>query len=107
MPARYHPPAGTKTFQGGGMPDAVAREVDKRDLVLEQAVQAGDAAGIVGMAADERGVIYAGAAGYRALGGEARMSLDTVFWTASMTKAITSVAALQLVEAGEVSLDAP
>jgi CubicO group peptidase (beta-lactamase class C family) len=33
------------------------------------------------------------------------MSLDTVCWIASMTKAITSVAAMQLVEQGRVSLD--
>ena len=29
------------------------------------------------------------------------MSTDTVFWIASMTKAITSVAAMQLVEQGK------
>jgi len=32
---------------------------------------------------------------------------DAVFWIASMTKAITAVAAMQLVEAGKVSLDEP
>ena len=35
------------------------------------------------------------------------MTLDTVFRIASMTKAITSVAAMQLVEEGRLSLDAP
>jgi methyl acetate hydrolase len=35
------------------------------------------------------------------------MTLDTVFWLASMTKAITSVAAMQLVERGLLELDAP
>ena len=32
---------------------------------------------------------------------------DAVFWIASMTKAITAVAAMQLVEAGKIGLDAP
>jgi len=77
------------------------------DQILEQAVQAGDAAGIVAMAADANGVIYEGAFGKRAVGGDADMSLDTVVWIASMTKAITSVAAMQLVEQGKIDLDEP
>jgi CubicO group peptidase (beta-lactamase class C family) len=35
------------------------------------------------------------------------MTVDTVTWVASMTKAITSVAAMQLVEQGRVTLDEP
>ena len=35
------------------------------------------------------------------------MTLDTVFRIASMTKAVTSVAAMQLVEEGRLALDAP
>ena len=35
------------------------------------------------------------------------MTLDTVFWIASMTKAVTSVAAMQLVEQGKLDLDEP
>jgi CubicO group peptidase (beta-lactamase class C family) len=35
------------------------------------------------------------------------MTLDTVCWIASMTKAVTSVCAMQLVEQGRLSLDAP
>ena len=35
----------------------------------------------------------------------AAMTTDTVFQFASMTKAVTSVAAMQLVEAGKLSLD--
>src|SRR5262245_38951269 len=35
------------------------------------------------------------------------MTTDTVVWIASMTKAITSVAAVQLVERGKLDLDAP
>jgi CubicO group peptidase (beta-lactamase class C family) len=35
------------------------------------------------------------------------MTLDTVVWIASMTKAITATAAMQLVEAGKLSLERP
>ncbi|MBV9579416.1 MAG: beta-lactamase family protein, partial [Chloroflexi bacterium] len=77
------------------------------DQLFEEAVEAGDVAGVVALAADDSGVIYQGVFGKRALGGDADMSLDTVVWLASMTKAVTSVAAMQLVEQGEVTLDEP
>ena len=35
------------------------------------------------------------------------MTADSVFWIASMTKAITAAAAMQLVEQGKLSLDEP
>lgn len=77
------------------------------DQVLERAVTAGEVAGVVALAADDRDVIYAGAFGKRAADSQADMTLDTVVWIASMTKAVTSVAALQLVERGQVTLDEP
>ncbi len=77
------------------------------DQVLERAVNAGDVAGVVGVAADDRGVIYEGAFGKRAADADAPMTVDTVVWIASMTKAITSVAAMQLVEQGRIALDEP
>ena len=77
------------------------------DRVLEAAVERGDVPGIVAMAADRDGVIYQGAFGRRALPDGAAMTADTVFWIASMTKAITSTAAMQLVEQGRLALDQP
>jgi methyl acetate hydrolase len=77
------------------------------DDVLRQAVDAGDAAGVVAMAATDKGVLYEGTAGRRALDQSATMTADTVFRIASMTKAITSVAAMQLVEQGKLKLDEP
>jgi methyl acetate hydrolase len=77
------------------------------DRVLEQAVESGAVAGVVAVAANDQGVVYEGAFGKRAAGGPAPMTMDTVFWIASMTKAITSVAALQQVEHGRLSLDEP
>jgi CubicO group peptidase (beta-lactamase class C family) len=83
---------------------AVASQVDR---VLASAAERGTVAGVVALAADARAVRYEGAFGKRALGGDAPMTLDTVFGIASMTKPVTSVAALQLVEQGRVSLDEP
>src|SRR5215813_1444139 len=77
------------------------------DDVLRQGVEARDAAGVVAMAASDRGVLYEGAAGLRALDQPAVMTGDTVFRIASMTKTITSVAAMQLVEQGRLKLDEP
>jgi methyl acetate hydrolase len=77
------------------------------DQVLERAVDSGELPGVVALAADDRGVIYEGAYGKRAIDGAAAMSLDTVMWIASMTKAVTSVAALQFVEQGKITLDEP
>ena len=77
------------------------------DDVLEQAVESGRVPGVVALAADASGVIYEGAFGKRRAGGDVDMSTDTVFWIASMTKAVTSVAAMQLVEQGTLSLDEP
>ena len=77
------------------------------DGVLRQAVDAKDVPGVVAMAATDKGVLYEGAFGLRALDQSTPMTLDTVFRIASMTKAITSVAAMQLVEQGKLKLGEP
>ena len=77
------------------------------DRVLETAVERGDVPGVVAMAADRGGVIYEGAFGRRALPDGEAMTADSVFWIASMTKAITSMAAMRLVERGRLALDQP
>ena len=82
----------------------VATEADR---VLERAVDAGEVAGVVALAANDAGIFYQGAFGKRAIGQDPDMTLDTVFWIASMTKAVTSVAGMQLVEQGRVGLDEP
>jgi hypothetical protein len=57
------------------------------------------------VAANDKGVIYEGAFGTRDLPQGPAMTLDTTFRIASMTKAVTSVAAMQLVEQGRLQLD--
>ena len=77
------------------------------DDAFQKAVDAGKVPGAVAMAATDKGILYETAIGYRDTASGRRMSLDTVFWIASMTKAVTATAAMQLVERGELQLDRP
>ena len=77
------------------------------DTAFTQAVESRAMPGIVAMAATDKGVVYEGAFGKRELGKDAPMTLDTVVWIASMTKAITATAAMQLVERGKLDLELP
>ncbi|MBR1216654.1 beta-lactamase family protein [Bradyrhizobium sp. U87765 SZCCT0131] len=77
------------------------------DQVLRRAVDSGDIPGVVATAATGSDVIYDGAFGQRDLSKPQPMTTDSVFWIASMTKAVTSAAAMQLVEQGKLSLDGP
>ena len=82
-------------------------ELPRIDEALKAGVDRGDVPGVVAMAATRGGPVYQGAFGRRALPAGAAMTPDTVFWIASMTKAITSTAAMQLVEEGKLGLDRP
>jgi methyl acetate hydrolase len=77
------------------------------DQILRQKAEAGEIPGVVAMAATASEVIYQGAFGKRDLSKDNAMTADSVFWIASMTKAITAAAGMQLVEQGKLSLDAP
>jgi len=70
------------------------------DNVLTKPIEAGLIPGVVALAADDRGVFYEGAFGWRAIDRPEPMTLDSVFRIASMTKAVTGTAAMQLVELG-------
>lgn len=75
------------------------------DRILGAAVERGDVPGVVAMATDGKGVIYEGAFGSRGLADPVPMTTETVFWIASMTKAITGACVMQLVERGLIGLD--
>jgi methyl acetate hydrolase len=80
---------------------------DALDGLLNAAAAKGEVPGVVGMITDRSNTIYQGAFGRRALGQDAPMTVDTVGLIASMTKAITSTAAMQLVERGKLDLESP
>jgi methyl acetate hydrolase len=77
------------------------------DETLQAAVARKDVTGVVGMAADRKGLIYQGAFGVADLPSAQPMKVDTIFRIASMTKAVTSAALMQLVEQGKVALEDP
>ena len=77
------------------------------DAALRRAVEAKEIPGVVAAAANDRGIFYEGAFGTRDIAKGAEMTADTIFRIASMTKAVTSVAAMQLVEQGRLDLDQP
>jgi methyl acetate hydrolase len=94
---------------GGFIGRAAAQGPQSRqiDAVLRRAVDGKEVPGVVAVAANDRGVIYEGAFGTRDLAKGPDMTLDTIFRIASMTKAVTSVAAMQLVEQGKLQLEEP
>ncbi len=77
------------------------------DQLLRQKSDAKEIPGVVAMAANSTEVIYQGAYGKRDLSKDDAMTTDSVFWIASMSKALTAAGAMQLVEQGKLSLDAP
>ena len=77
------------------------------DQVLINAVDAGSVPHIVAVAGNEYDTIYSGACGPRAAGEQNQISADTILRITSQTKMVTTVAALQQVEAGALELNAP
>jgi len=59
------------------------------------------------MVANADKTIYAGAFGKRDSASGVDVKIDSIFYIASMTKAVTSAAAMQLVERGSLKLDEP
>src|SRR5258708_682765 len=84
--------SGVATARPAGAQGSVTASRARIDAVLRQAVDTREVPGVVAMAATDKGLVYEGAFGLRALDASATMTLDTVFRIASMTKAITSVA---------------
>src|ERR1700736_1117787 len=94
--------AGRAFAQGGS-----AQSRSQIDAGLRRADEGKEVPGVVAVAANDKGLIYEGAFGTRDLAKGPDMTLDTIFRLASMTKAVTSVAAMQLVEQGKLQLEQP
>ena len=77
--------------------------------ILDRGVGDGDVAGATAQIVTAGDVLCSAAAGVRSVDDDAAgsMTTDTVCWIASMSKAATGAAAMQLVERGELQLDAP
>ncbi len=77
------------------------------DSLLEQTVRAGRLTGAVALVLRDDRVVYERAVGWADKEAGRRMTPDALFRIASQTKALTSVAALMLVEDGRLSLADP
>ena len=77
------------------------------DAYLSRTVATTKIPGIVAMVADADGVLYSGAFGKQDVANGVPMSSDTLFRIASMTKPVTSVAVMMLVQEGDIGLDDP
>jgi methyl acetate hydrolase len=77
------------------------------DTALRGAVERKDVPGVVALITDRRRVLYQGAFGVADVSTGRALTADALFRIASMTKAITSAAAMQLVEQGRFGLDDP
>jgi methyl acetate hydrolase len=89
--------------------DATAIDATAIDALLDGAVRDGALPGVTVIVSGRDGVLYEGSAGRLHAGDpdSPEVGADTMFRMASMTKAMASVAALQLVEEGLLALDTP
>lgn len=94
-----------KAGQPTGTSASVAASLDEK---LSVAIKRGDVpGGLVAMATAKDRVLYQGAFGKADVARDRPMTADAIFRIASMTKAVTSVAAMQLVSQGRFTLDDP
>lgn len=89
--------------QSGFDPAALARASE----ALKGVIDAGDLSGAVTLIWRKGEVVQVAALGLADIAERRPMTRDTLFRIASMTKPVTSVAILMLIEAGELSLDDP
>ena len=81
--------------------------LDQIGLLVQDAVDRNEVSGAVTLVARLGRVAHLDAVGWRDLERRAPMETDTLFRIASMTKAVTSVAAMQLYESGALMLSDP
>ena len=77
------------------------------DAALRGAVERRDVPGVVALVVNRDRVLYQGAFGVTDIPSGRALAPDAMFRIASMTKAVTSVALMQLVEQGRIGLDDP
>ncbi len=90
------PPFAGAQQPSGGLDDQLRKSIGEKDLP-----------GVVAMATDRQRVLYQGAFGKADVATGRALTADALFRIASMTKAITSTAAMQLIEQGRFGLDDP
>ena len=84
-----------------------AQNFTKIDSIINAEIQLKNIAGGVAYVYHNNKVVYNKAFGYANLANQTKMEVGSIFRIASQTKAIVSIAFLQLVEKGKVGLDEP
>ena len=74
---------------------------------LSEAVKSGETPGVVALVVNRDAVLYEGAAGKLDVAANLPMPVNAIFAIASMTKPVTSVAIMMLMEEGQLKLDDP
>ena len=77
------------------------------DAGLRGAVERKDVPGVVALVTDRERVLYQSAFGVADVATGRPLTADALFRIASMTKAVTSLALMQLIEQGRLGLDDP
>jgi methyl acetate hydrolase len=90
--------------QAPGFSDAGKAAISQQ---LGSAVSRGDTPGVVALVVGRDGVLYEGAAGKLDVGHNTAMPVNAIFSIASMTKPVTSVAIMMLMEEEKLKLDDP
>ncbi|MBL8228350.1 MAG: beta-lactamase family protein [Bryobacterales bacterium] len=86
---------------------AIAAPAQQLDRVLREAIQRNGVPAVAATVANASEILYTGAFGIRDSASRQPVTPDSIFQIASMTKAITCAAALQLVDQEKLSLDTP
>jgi CubicO group peptidase (beta-lactamase class C family) len=94
-----HPPVADSAFS--------AERLARLDKVMQQYVDENQLAGVVALVLRDGQPVYERAVGWSDKEAGRKMTTDTIFRIASQTKAITSVAVLQLVEEGKIGIGDP
>jgi CubicO group peptidase (beta-lactamase class C family) len=84
-----------------------AQNFTKIDSIINAEIQLKNIAGGVAYIYQDNKVVYHKAFGYANLAEQTKMEVGSIFRIASQTKAIISIAFLQLIEKGKVGLDEP
>lgn len=88
-------------------PEREGEVVDALLEALQGLVEDGAVAGAAGLVAQDGEIVFRGAAGYADRESNQAMTTEHLFRIASMSKAVTSVATMMLVEEGSVALEDP
>lgn len=88
----------------GKLIDPVTRS--RIQSTIDQKVQSRTVPPLIYLAFDLEGdIFFSHASGTRGVESDEPMTQDTVFWVASLTKLVTTIACMQLVEKGTLALD--